>query len=256
MWDDKNSMRKELDDRGYLMAVLLIGMAVAAVWASVSLPAWRFQVQRERELELIFRGEQYARAIMLYYVKNNRVLPTDVDQLVMGHYLRKKFKDPISGKDFALVQAGGGVTPPAGSPASPPAGPGRAGQPGQQQQQGGAPQAGGITGVASTSQASSIIVYQNVQQHSLWQFTLQAACQRFGYNCFGQQNQQGGPGRGGDRAAPGRGGDRGGGPGGAPGAQRGAGRPGGGGPGRGGDVPVRGGGPVGGGGPGSRGAGS
>jgi type II secretory pathway pseudopilin PulG len=264
MWNGKNNMgmglarlrartaaasdRSGLDEGGYLLAVLLIGMAVAAVWASVSLPAWRFQAQREKELELIFRGEQYARAIALYYMKNNRTLPSDVDQLVQGHYLRKKWKDPVTGKDFALVMSGGGQVPPAGSPSrgGPPAGgqpaaPNRGSGPGQQPpaQQGGG-QTAGIAGVGSMSEAASIIVYQNVQQHSLWQFTLQAACQRYQFNCFGQQNQ--GPGgRPGDRSGgPGRGLDA---PGGRPGGPGGPGR---GGPGAppgrgGGDAPVRGG---------------
>jgi hypothetical protein len=227
-----------LDESGYLLAVLLTGMAVAAVWASVSLPAWRFRVQREKELELIFRGEQYARAIMLYYVKNNRTLPSEIDQLVQGKYLRKKWKDPITGKDFALVLSGGGQVPPGGSG---PAAPGRGGQPGVgqpgqppqqgQPQQGGGLQGSGIAGVASISEAASIVVYQNVQQHSLWSFTLQAACQKYQINCFGQQNQGQGPGRGDRGGGPGRGGDGRPVPGGRPG---GAGP---GGPGRGGDAP-------------------
>ena len=66
--------RHPLDDAGYLLAVLLVGMAVAAVWMAALLPAWRHQAMRDREYELIFRGEQYARAIALYYRKNNSQL--------------------------------------------------------------------------------------------------------------------------------------------------------------------------------------
>jgi type II secretory pathway pseudopilin PulG len=56
--------RSRLDDGGYIMVVLLIGMAITAIWMSAALPAWRQQVQRQREEDLIFRGEQYARAIV------------------------------------------------------------------------------------------------------------------------------------------------------------------------------------------------
>ena len=69
-------------DEGFLMVALLVGMAVTAIWMSAMLPTWRQQAQRERETELIFRGEQYARAIALFYRKNNGALPNNVDDLV------------------------------------------------------------------------------------------------------------------------------------------------------------------------------
>src|ERR1043165_1991042 len=56
---------ERLDDHGYIMVVLLVGMAVSAIWMTALLPSWRQQTQREREADLIFRGEQYARAIAL-----------------------------------------------------------------------------------------------------------------------------------------------------------------------------------------------
>lgn len=124
-----------LDDRGYLMAVLLIGMAITAVWMSALLPAWRQQVTRQREQDLIFRGEQYARAVALYYVRNQCTLPTNVDDLVSRKFLRKKWKDPITNDDFILVpgaqpgaQQPGGANPGRGGQGAPPVGqPGRSG---------------------------------------------------------------------------------------------------------------------------------
>jgi type II secretory pathway pseudopilin PulG len=102
------------------MAVLLIGMAITAVWMSALLPAWRQQVTRQREQDLIFRGEQYARAVALYVMKNRCALPTNVDDLVAQKFLRKKWKDPITNDDFILVpgaQPGqGGAPQPGGQP--------------------------------------------------------------------------------------------------------------------------------------------
>jgi len=117
------------------MAVLLIGMAITAVWMSALLPAWRQQVTRQREQDLIFRGEQYARAVALYYVRNQCTLPTNVDDLVARKFLRKKWKDPITNDDFILVpgahpgaQQPGGAKPGRGGPGAPPVGqPGRSG---------------------------------------------------------------------------------------------------------------------------------
>ena len=264
-----------LDDRGYILVVLLIAMGVTAIWMSAALPAWRQQAMREKELELIFRGEQYARAIALFQIKNNSY-PVDIDILVSQRYLRKKWKDPVTGADFQLVglTSGQGVTGPpnrsgagpgttgvtpnrpgAASPASPtsPTSAGRPGAstsgmgtaqappggglgrpsggvPGGQPSIAGQPLLGGITGVRSVSQATSIRVYNGQQQHNLWQFDAAMMMARMGRN---QIPGGGGPGRGNDgRGGPARGGPAGGVPGGVPGG-RGSGT----GPGRGGQLP-------------------
>ena len=62
-------MSLEGQERGYAMAALLVSLAVMSVLMSVALPAWRHEAQREKEAELVFRGEQYARAIALYRAK-------------------------------------------------------------------------------------------------------------------------------------------------------------------------------------------
>lgn len=95
-----------LDDRGYILVALLVGLAIASVWMGALLPAWRQQVMREREAELIFRGQQYARAILFFQQKNNGNGPQNIDDLVAQHYVRRKWKDPISGEDFLLVPCG------------------------------------------------------------------------------------------------------------------------------------------------------
>jgi type II secretory pathway pseudopilin PulG len=140
-----------LDDAGFVMVALLVSMAVTAVWMSALLPAWRQQVQREKEAELIFRGEAIARAIYLYRQKNGQNLPPSLDTLVSQRFLRQKYIDPITGKDFLPV---------AGATAGP--GGGRAGGPGQLQ--------GGIIGVRSTSNETSIRIYNNQQTYSQWAF--------------------------------------------------------------------------------------
>ena len=39
------------------MAALLVAMAVMAVLMSAALPVWRHEAQREKEEELVFRGQ-------------------------------------------------------------------------------------------------------------------------------------------------------------------------------------------------------
>ena len=51
------------------MAALLVAMAVMAIVLSTAMPVYQTVVRREREAELVFRGEQYARAIGLFQRK-------------------------------------------------------------------------------------------------------------------------------------------------------------------------------------------
>lgn len=183
---------RKLDDGGYIMVVLLIGIAVSAVWMGAMLPAWRQQAVRQKEAELIFRGEEYARAIALYWRKNNQTLPTSFDVLVSQRYLRKKYLDPMTNKEFLAV---GGVGP--GSSSPPPVGRGQGPTPGLIQT-GARP---GISGVRSTSTATSIVVYRGQTSYSQFPFDYIVALQRMGAS----QPQLGGD-PGGGRGGLGRGG--------------------------------------------------
>ena len=85
------------NQRGYAMAALLVSLGVMTVLMSVAMPVWRHQAQREKEAELIFRGEQYARAINLYQRKMGPGnFPPSIDVLVQQRFLRKKYKDPMT----------------------------------------------------------------------------------------------------------------------------------------------------------------
>jgi type II secretory pathway pseudopilin PulG len=195
------SLQGQDGERGFAMAALLVSLAVMSVLMSVALPTWRHQAQREKEAELIFRGEQYARAVALFRAKNGNNFPASVDILVRGKYLRKKYLDPITGKDFEVIGVAQGQAAP--------------GAPGTPQQQvpasGLAPgqAAGGIMGVRSRSDATSIRIYNNQNKYNLWTFTFTAA-NRPGGN-FGGEGSGVPGGRGGAQAPGGRGG-RGGGP--------------------------------------------
>ena len=109
------------------MAALLIMMSVMAIGLSMLLPAWSTMAKRERESELIFRGQQYARAVALYQ-RARGAFPPSIDVLVNEKFLRKKYKDPMTEDgEFQVIGVGmpipGQVTPP-------PVAPGRGGAPG------------------------------------------------------------------------------------------------------------------------------
>jgi type II secretory pathway pseudopilin PulG len=212
------------------MVALLVGMAVMAIVMTAALPVWRTVAQREREAEFIFRGNQYARAIAMFQRKYGGAFPPSLDVLVTEHFLRKKYKDPITGGDFVLVGPGApmpGQVPGAGAAQFGSAGPGaapgqpsgyttatpaigstRAGGPGLSQAAsglGGAP-AGGIMGVTSKSTAKSFALFNGRDKYNEWIFVGTQASTRAGTGAgAGTQvpggargtNQPGGPPRGG-----------------------------------------------------------
>jgi type II secretory pathway pseudopilin PulG len=186
-------------DRGYAMAALLVAMSVIAIVVSTTLPVFSTMAKRERETELIFRGQQYARAVMLFQRKYANALPPNVDVLLNERFLRKQFKDPITNDDFQFIGPGSPELALAATAA--PVQPGTGGaqrgggppivqqqspivqQQQQQQQQSGmsargvqsnpitAGQApGGILGVVSKSKATSLRVFQNHDKYNEWVF--------------------------------------------------------------------------------------
>lgn len=80
-------------ERGYTIVALLAVMTLMALFALAAAPSILQQAQREREKEAIFRGEEVADAIRLYYNAQLRfggrppgdaALPTSIDNLLEG----------------------------------------------------------------------------------------------------------------------------------------------------------------------------
>jgi type II secretory pathway pseudopilin PulG len=159
-------------DQGYAMAALLVAMSVMAVMMTVAMPVWQQLSQREKEEELVFRGLQYARAIGLYERKYANAPPPSIDVLVQQHFLRRKYKDPITNDDFVPITT---VQAAAASATAQPGTTGRAGGAAQPL----APATGslastgaqgGVTGVASKSKATSIRIYNGRTHYNEWAF--------------------------------------------------------------------------------------
>jgi len=99
-------MKKRRRDAGFSLAALIFFATAASILAAAAVPAYQMQAKREREKELIFRGEEYTRAIQKYQRKFG-VYPGSIDQLVQTNglrFLRRAYKDPITGKDFRLIR--------------------------------------------------------------------------------------------------------------------------------------------------------
>ena len=86
------------------MAGLLVAISVMGVIMSIVLPVWSQAAKREREAELVFRGEQYVRAIELYQRQYVGAYPPDLETLVDQRFLRRLYKDPMSDDgEFRLI---------------------------------------------------------------------------------------------------------------------------------------------------------
>ena len=185
--------RHACGQRGFAMAALLVGLAVMSLLLSMALPVWHHAARREREAELIFRGEQYSRAIMLYQRQTPGAYPPDVETLVEGRFLRRAYRDPMTADgEFRLVLQSelatiSGADDPGGA-ADDPSGESDSGlrrpqdareRPGFMRgiqpfgdRTGNAPGGvdGNVVGVVSRSERTSIALYNGKSKYSEWVF--------------------------------------------------------------------------------------
>jgi type II secretory pathway pseudopilin PulG len=101
--------RRQNSERGYVLLTLLLIVSIAAIVFLFGVaPTIKFNIKRDREEEMIHRGVQYSRAIQAYYRKFQR-FPAKIEDLENTNqmrFLRKRYKDPITGKDFRLLHYG------------------------------------------------------------------------------------------------------------------------------------------------------
>jgi len=100
-------------ERGYALMILLLTMALMAIFATAIIPAITFEIQHDREEEMIHRGVQYSRAIRKFYKKFGRypVKLEDLESTNNLRFLRRRYKDPTNCangtcQDFKLLHFG------------------------------------------------------------------------------------------------------------------------------------------------------
>lgn len=104
---------------GFGVVWLLAVVAIAGVGLATVGPLWSTDAQRDRELDLVRIGEQYAQAIASYYYASpitRREYPRNLAALVedtrgggIRRHLRKLYSDPVSGgRPWNLVQQSDG----------------------------------------------------------------------------------------------------------------------------------------------------
>ncbi len=106
---------------GFALLFALIALVLVSLAATVAVNNYRLEAQRERELDLLFVGEQIRAAIAHYnlarvtnpggeYPKSLDDLLLDTRQIVTVRHLRRLYADPMTGQaDWELEKIGGRI---------------------------------------------------------------------------------------------------------------------------------------------------
>jgi type II secretory pathway pseudopilin PulG len=109
---------------GFTYLAMLLAVAVIGIGLAATSEVWVQSSQREKERELLFVGNQYRRAITLYYERTGdkrtcpvKCYPEKLEDLLLDkrqpgvqRYLRKLYPDPLTGKvDWQLMKVGDGI---------------------------------------------------------------------------------------------------------------------------------------------------
>jgi type II secretory pathway pseudopilin PulG len=101
------AMRKSKNNRrqkqaGYTLLMVVFMVATMLILTTVATESILTQGRREREIDMVWRGEQYQRAIELYFRKFGKY-PTKVDDLTKQtngvRFLRQAYTDPMNKED-------------------------------------------------------------------------------------------------------------------------------------------------------------
>src|ERR1051326_9198999 len=99
-------------ERGFAMMLVFLMASVIAISLYYEMPRIAMESQRAKEQLLIDRGEQYKRAIQLYFNKTKRYPGEikDLESFQNTRFLRHRYLDPMTGKDeWRLIHVNNGV---------------------------------------------------------------------------------------------------------------------------------------------------
>jgi type II secretory pathway pseudopilin PulG len=97
------------DEQGFMLVGLIVAIFIVLLVLGIAAPRMAQELKRDREVEAVHRGNQYVRAIQLYYRKSGSY-PGTMDALAKGtpvKFLRQQYVDPFTGKsDWRLIHVG------------------------------------------------------------------------------------------------------------------------------------------------------
>jgi type II secretory pathway pseudopilin PulG len=158
-------------ESGFSLVALIAAMTIMMIFMGAAAPSWKYIMKDMREEELFFRGDQIASAIERYQRKNGGALPTSLEVLVKGKFLRKEYADPMvkHGKWRFIRQ---GETVPGARPPGTPLGRPLGESPDKPSTSASPPPQtlGPFMGVVSTSQEKSLRLMNGRDRYDQWLF--------------------------------------------------------------------------------------
>jgi hypothetical protein len=107
-----NAKRARKNERGYALLLVAFASTLLLIAAMTAAPSILINGKREKEKEMIWRGNQYVRGIKLYYRKTGK-FPTSLEDLTKPQaanirFMRQQYKDPMNPEDgsWRLIYVG------------------------------------------------------------------------------------------------------------------------------------------------------
>lgn len=101
---------------GFALPAVLALVVAVGIASAVAVEDVTGSIQRLRERELLFVGQQYRRAIRSYYLAaQNRQYPQSLEDLLRDprfhrtRHIRKLYQDPVSGGPMEIIRGPGGA---------------------------------------------------------------------------------------------------------------------------------------------------
>ena len=98
-------------ESGYAIVMVIFFLALLVLGAAAAAPTVLSEIQREREADMVWKGEQYVRGVKLFYMKMHR-FPPSLEDLTTNksgiRFMRQAYKDPMNSKDgsWRLIYVG------------------------------------------------------------------------------------------------------------------------------------------------------
>ena len=103
------SGRRQEAEEGFMLVGLIVAIFLILLVLSVAAPKMAQSLKRDSEVEAVHRGNQYVRAIRVFYRKMH-TYPGSIEQLEKTNnirFLRQRYVDPVTGKDdWRLIHVG------------------------------------------------------------------------------------------------------------------------------------------------------
>ncbi|MDX2478710.1 MAG: type II secretion system protein [Desulfuromusa sp.] len=109
------------NQRGAVLLMVLVSVTLLGLLSGIAGSSWQTIVQRAKEADLLWKGNQIRQAIGSYYTTSRaqgaapKAFPSELDSLLKDprfletkRHLRRLYPDPMTGEDWGLIMAPGG----------------------------------------------------------------------------------------------------------------------------------------------------